>query len=61
MPGRVRSAAPLEDRFGCGRPDLQDAGVQLVDDVEPYELMKLRLLNGGHQASATSGCWPATP
>ena len=25
-------------------------GVQLVDDVEPYELMKLRLLNASHQA-----------
>ena len=24
--------------------------MQLVDDVEPYELMKLRLLNAGHQA-----------
>jgi len=40
----------LQDRFTAGRPPLQDAGVQLVDDVEPYELMKLRLLNGGHQA-----------
>jgi mannitol 2-dehydrogenase len=40
----------LEDRFGLGRPPLEDAGVQLVDDVEPYELMKLRLLNASHQA-----------
>jgi mannitol 2-dehydrogenase len=40
----------LEDSFGDGRPPLEDAGVQLVDDVEPYELMKLRLLNAGHQA-----------
>ncbi len=40
----------LEDRFSCGRPPLEDAGVQVVDDVEPYELMKLRLLNGSHQA-----------
>jgi mannitol 2-dehydrogenase len=39
----------LEDRF-TSRPPLQDAGVQLVSDVEPYELMKLRLLNAGHQA-----------
>jgi mannitol 2-dehydrogenase len=39
----------LEDHFGTGRPPLQDAGVQLVDDVAPYELMKLRLLNAGHQ------------
>ncbi len=39
----------LEDSFGAGRPPWQDAGVQLVDSVEPYELMKLRLLNAGHQ------------
>jgi mannitol 2-dehydrogenase len=32
------------------RPPLEDVGVQFVDDVGPYELMKLRLLNGGHQA-----------
>lgn len=45
----------LEDSFGAAsdgapaRPPLQDAGVQLVTDVEPYELMKLRLLNASHQ------------
>jgi mannitol 2-dehydrogenase len=40
----------LEDAFSLGRPPYEDAGVQVVDDVAPYELMKLRLLNGGHQA-----------
>ena len=45
----------LEDRFGSGRPPLEDVGVQLVDDVEPYELMKLRLLNGSHQAMGYLG------
>jgi mannitol 2-dehydrogenase len=40
----------LEDRFNLGRPPLEEAGVQLVDDVEPFELMKLRLLNASHQA-----------
>jgi mannitol 2-dehydrogenase len=39
----------LEDHFSDGRPPWQDAGVQLVADVEPYELLKLRLLNAGHQ------------
>ena len=39
----------LEDHFGHGRPPFEDVGVQLVDDVEPYELMKLRLLNASHQ------------
>jgi mannitol 2-dehydrogenase len=40
----------LEDTFTVGRPPLEAAGVQLVADVEPYELMKLRLLNASHQA-----------
>jgi mannitol 2-dehydrogenase len=40
----------LEDAFSTGRPPYQEAGVQLVGQVEPYELMKLRLLNGSHQA-----------
>jgi Mannitol-1-phosphate/altronate dehydrogenases len=42
----------LTDDFTCGRPDFDTVGVQLVEDVEPYELMKLRLLNIGHQALA---------
>jgi mannitol 2-dehydrogenase len=44
----------LEDRFEA-RPPLEDAGVQVVQDVEPYELMKLRLLNASHQAVAYFG------
>jgi len=40
----------LEDKFSSGRPQLQDVGVQVVPDVMPYELMKLRLLNASHQA-----------
>jgi mannitol 2-dehydrogenase len=40
----------LEDHFTDGRPAFDTAGVQLVPDVMPYELMKLRLLNASHQA-----------
>jgi mannitol 2-dehydrogenase len=40
----------LEDAFTAGRPRYEEAGAQVVDRVEPYELMKLRLLNGSHQA-----------
>jgi mannitol 2-dehydrogenase len=40
----------LEDRFPLGRPSFEQVGVQLVPDVTPYELMKLRLLNASHQA-----------
>jgi mannitol 2-dehydrogenase len=42
----------LEDNFKTPVPDYGAAGVQLVKDVEPYELMKMRLLNGGHSALA---------
>jgi mannitol 2-dehydrogenase len=40
----------LEDSFTAGRPPYEEVGAQVVDRVEPYELMKLRLLNGSHQA-----------
>ncbi|GAA4400116.1 mannitol dehydrogenase family protein [Tsukamurella soli] len=39
----------LEDDFASGRPAFESVGVQVVPDVAPYELMKLRLLNAGHQ------------
>jgi len=45
----------LQDSFTAGRPPYERAGVQVVDHVEPYELMKLRLLNGSHQAMAYFG------
>jgi len=40
----------LEDDFRYGRPAFEDVGVQIVKDVEPYEKMKVRLLNGSHSA-----------
>ncbi|WP_102108477.1 mannitol dehydrogenase family protein [Oceaniglobus roseus] len=45
----------LEDRFPQGRPALEEVGVEFVDDVVPYELMKLRILNAGHAAIAYVG------
>jgi mannitol 2-dehydrogenase len=56
-PVRAESFAQwvLEDTFPTGRPPLELVGVQMVDDVEPYELMKLRLLNASHQALAYPG------
>jgi len=42
----------LEDKFPLGRPALEKVGVTFVPDVAPYELMKLRILNGGHAAIA---------
>ncbi|RFA15071.1 mannitol dehydrogenase [Subtercola boreus] len=45
----------LEDSFPAGRPAFERVGVQLVTDVEPYERMKLRLLNASHQAMSYLG------
>jgi fructuronate reductase len=45
----------VEDRFASGRPRLEEAGAELVADVAPYELMKLRLLNGSHSTLAYLG------
>jgi mannitol 2-dehydrogenase len=45
----------LEDAFTAGRPPYEHVGVQVVDDVMPYEMMKLRLLNASHQAIAYFG------
>ena len=45
----------VEDRFCNGRPDLGAVGVQLVDDVTPFEHMKLRMLNGTHSSLAYLG------
>jgi len=46
----------LEDKFPSGRPRLENLeGFRFVEDVAPYELMKIRILNGGH----ASLCYPA--
>jgi fructuronate reductase len=45
----------IEDRFPQGRPAWERAGVEFVADVEPYEHMKLRLLNGSHSTLAYLG------
>lgn len=42
----------MEDAFVAGRPRLEDVGVEFVENVAAYELMKLRILNGGHAAIA---------
>jgi mannitol 2-dehydrogenase len=45
----------IEDEFPAGRPPFEVVAAQLVDDVEPYERMKLRLLNASHQAMCYLG------
>jgi len=40
----------IEDNFPGGRPAWELVGAQITHDVLPYEKMKLRLLNAGHQS-----------
>ncbi len=40
----------IEDNFRTSIPDFSKAGALVVKDVKPYELMKIRLLNGSHSA-----------
>ena len=42
----------VEDHFAGDRPPLEHLDVIVTDDVEPYEMMKLRLLNAGHSCLA---------
>lgn len=58
----IKDAAPVvcepfrqwvvEDRFCAGRPPLEQAGVEFVEDVAAHETMKLRLLNASHASLA---------
>ncbi|MDT7008748.1 mannitol dehydrogenase family protein [Enterobacter cancerogenus] len=45
----------VEDNFVAGRPEWEVAGVQMVQDVLPWEQMKLRMLNGSHSFLAYLG------
>jgi mannitol 2-dehydrogenase len=38
----------IEDNFCNQRPSLEKVGVTFVKNIEPYELMKIRILNGSH-------------
>lgn len=45
----------IEDDFVSDRPMWELGGAQIVSDVEPFEHMKLRILNGSHSALAYLG------
>lgn len=45
----------IEDRFPAGRPPFEKVGAELVENVEPFEHMKLRMLNGSHSSIAYLG------
>lgn len=45
----------IEDSFVNGRPEWDKVGAQFVEDVVPFEMMKLRMLNGSHSFLAYLG------
>ncbi len=45
----------IEDTFCNARPPWEEVGAEIVTDVLPYELMKIRLLNASHMAMAYLG------
>ena len=45
----------IEDNFSNGRPNWDLAGAQFVQDVTPFEKMKIRLLNAGHSVLGLLG------
>ncbi len=45
----------IEDNFVTARPNWNEAGAEFVDNVVPYEEMKLRMLNGSHSFLAYLG------
>lgn len=45
----------LQDDFPAGRPAWERAGAQFVAEVEPFERVKLRVLNGVHSTLAYTG------
>jgi fructuronate reductase len=45
----------VEDRFVAGRPDWGAGGARFVERAEPWERLKLRMLNGAHSTIAYAG------
>ena len=45
----------IDGDFPAGRPAFEKAGAQFVNDVTPFEYMKIRILNGGHAVIAYAG------
>ncbi|MEO0917912.1 MAG: mannitol dehydrogenase family protein [Pseudomonadota bacterium] len=45
----------IEDNFCAGRPEWDRVGAIFTADVHDFEMMKIRILNGGHQLLANAG------
>jgi fructuronate reductase len=61
VPAEAFSMWVIEDRFAAGRPRWEAAGAIFSDEVEAYELVKLRLLNGSHSLIAYLGALDGRP
>jgi fructuronate reductase len=55
VPAEAFTVWVIEDNFAAGRPKWEAAGAIFTDEVEAYELVKLRLLNGTHSLIAYLG------
>jgi fructuronate reductase len=55
VPAEAFSMWVVEDDFAAGRPAWEQAGAVFSNEVEAYELVKLRLLNGSHSLIAYLG------
>ncbi|QPP05222.1 mannitol dehydrogenase family protein [Streptomyces bathyalis] len=51
----------LEDDFAGGRPAWDQAGARFSNELEAYEMVKLRLLNGSHSLIAYLGILSGAP
>ena len=51
----------IEDRFVAGRPDWTAGGARFVPAAEPFEQLKLRMVNGSHSALAYLGSLMGLP
>ncbi|MDE0111243.1 MAG: mannitol dehydrogenase family protein, partial [Albidovulum sp.] len=45
----------IDDSFCSGRPEWDKVGATFSDCVHDYEMMKIRILNGGHQVISNPG------
>lgn len=45
----------IENKSSNDMPDIEESGALIVDDVIPFELMKIRILNGAHMALGPVG------
>ncbi len=61
VPAELFTMWVMEDKFAAGRPKWEAAGAIFSNEVEKYELVKLRLLNGGHSLIAYLGVLDGQP